>query len=477
MKLKEFFNIEKLLLENPELNLDVNDYNINVTANYGEKIHADEVLQRYKSFDGAGKPTHLYFHVPICLYVCHFCNYVKKKANGKEEELDLWVKLLIKESDFYLKQVSWIKSADIQSVYFGGGTATALGLRRLNLILDHIKENYQINENCEYTLEGNPDNFLHTEVEQAIAAGFNRFSLGVQSLQNEVNKFTGRGHDAEMSLAAIKNLKASGKPFNVDMMFGLPYQTAAHVRKDIETLTGLGVSTITIYRLRNVDREKMGIGNLAAWNVPKIREKMVAQHLFPSLHETYLMRDAAVEALLDHDYNPSPCGWWNAPNAYPNGNIPQVSKNKWEQFNSMIAFGPGAYGWLSGDSADILQTHNEQDINAYITQMEHTGDRSPMAFGRFLQDTQAVATALGFAVKANQRISLKRFKRIYGVNLLIDTPYKEVLEELLEKKFLAYDPEGYLKTTLAGEALHEEVISIYIHKKIGEFSLQTCTKF
>ena len=59
----------------------------------------------------------------------------------------------------------------------------------------------------------------------------------------------------------------------------------------------------------------------------------------------------------------SPSGWWFKEDAYKTkGNIPQVSKNKWEQYDSMIAFGPGAYGWLTGESKEVIQTHNDLDI-------------------------------------------------------------------------------------------------------------------
>ncbi|PZF71763.1 radical SAM protein [Taibaiella soli] len=471
------YNIESLLDENPHLNLDVNQYNINVTANYGEIIGSEATITRYKQFKGDGLPAHLYFHIPLCTYVCHFCNYVKKKASNKEEELDNWMNLLLRESSYYLNNFSWIKNALIQSLYFGGGTASILGVKRLKAILDHVKENYKIDKHCEITLEGNPDNFLGNEVVEAKLAGFNRFSLGVQSFQSEVNSFAGRGHDKEMSLAAIKKIKEAKSVFNVDMMFGLPYQTCQTVENDIKLLTDLEVPTITIYRLRNADREKMEIGNKAAWNVSKVKEKMINEGLFPSLRETYRMRDAAVNVLITNGYVPSPCGWWNAPHTYAEGNIPQVSKNKWENYDTMIAYGPGAYGWLSGLSADVVQTHNEKDINVYQIKMENIEDAPPLASGRVLSGTQAVATALGFAFKANQKIKLSRFKTIYGVDLITDEPYKGAILEMIDKDFLEYNFfEGTIKPTYKGEAMHEEIISIYIHDKMGKFNFDLCKK-
>ena len=230
----------------------------------------------------------------------------------------------------------------------------------------------------------------------------------------------------------------------------------------------MGVPTITIYRLRNADRHKMGIGNQAAWNVDKVRQRLHEQRLFPTLDSTYAMREAMVNVLLNANYEPSPCGWWSAPGTYPHGNIPQVSRNKWQNYDTMVGFGPGAYGWLAGDRSDPIQTHNIADISAYVRHMR-SDDAVPLAFGRRLAGDQAVATALGFAFKANQPISVERFAQTYGADLLRDEPYAAVIEELIEKGLIEPRTASstVLEPTLDGEALHEEIITIYIHGRIG----------
>jgi len=277
-------------------------------------------------------------------------------------------------------------------------------------------------------------------------------------------------------LQAVRYLKETGMPFNVDMMFGLPHQTPDTVSEDIRTLVELKVPTITIYRFRNADRQKMGIGNSAAWNNPKVRARMHEEGLFPSLLETYAMRERAVEWLLKYGYQPSPCGWWSLPGTYPEGNIPRVSRNKWQRHDSMFAFGPGAYGWLSGINREIIQTHNISDVAEYLKHMEGSNEL-PIAFGRHLEGLQAVSAALGFAFKANQPIRLSRFKEEYGVELMKEEPFKQVFQELLDKGLIQFmDDGGALKPTLNGEALHEEIISIYLHNRIGSFSAQVCHK-
>ncbi|MDT8997713.1 radical SAM protein [Paucibacter sp. APW11] len=472
-------NLGALLGRHPELQIGRDEYNINVTANFGERLEAAELFERYKAHPGAGKPAHLYYHFPLCDYICHFCNYVKQLASptSRAEQLNRWTDALIKESSLYARDVPWTTKALIQSFYIGGGTAAILTPEHLKRILDHVHETFSVTPDCELNVEGNPDNFHEYEKVAALTKiGFNRFSVGVQSFTPEVNSFTNRGHSPEMSVQAIMNLKEVGKPFNVDMMFGLPYQTPDTVSDDIRTLVEMRVPTITIYRLRNADRQSMGIGNRAAWNVPKIRNRIIEQDLFPSLETTYEMRERAVGHLLKAGYEPSPCGWWSLPGTYPEGNIPRVSRNKWQRFDTMLAFGPGAYGWLAGANQSALQTHNSSDINGYLHHME-SSDQPPLAYGRLLTGNQAAATALGFAYKSRQPIEVERFKNEYGVDISQDEPYRSIFEELQSKGLIRATQGGRAYVpTLNGEALHEEIISVYLHDRIGSFTTAVCNK-
>ncbi|WNM31310.1 radical SAM protein [Streptomyces sp. Li-HN-5-11] len=472
--------LARLLRENPALRIDQDDYNINVTANYGEQLSGPAVADALRDHQGAGRPAHLYFHVPLCAYICHFCNYVKRKVpDGAEGERAprVWTGLLLEESGRRLAHSPWLAGARVESVYLGGGTASLLGTEQLARLVAHMRERYTLTDDCEISLEGNPDNFQQDELAEAHALGFNRFSVGVQSLQSEVNAFAGRGHDAVMSLRAIEKLRATGCPYNVDMMFGLPHQTTATVADDIRRLIDLDVPTITIYRLRNADRAGMGIGNRAVWNVRSVKSRLDEQYLFPSVGETYAMREAVVELLLDAGYHPSPCGWWNRPGTYPDGNIPRVSRNKWQRHDSMIAYGPGAYGWLTGDGDTIVQTHNIADISGYARRMK-AGPGLPLASGRRLTGHQAIGMVLGFAFKANQPIEAERFRRRFGVELFRDEPFAGVFAELMARRLVEPVPGAAesVVPTLDGEALHEEIISVYFHRRIGDFAEAVCRR-
>ncbi|MBS9428892.1 hypothetical protein [Photorhabdus akhurstii] len=160
--------LETLLHNNPELNIPVHEYNINVTSNHGDILSDVDTFQAYKDFDGAGKETHLYLHLPLCDYICHYCNYVKRriKANDKMHELEIWADLLIQESNLYLTQVPWVRQAQIKSFYIGGGTGALLlnNPVAITKLMTYIRENYQLADDCEISIEGNPENLFWSNI-------------------------------------------------------------------------------------------------------------------------------------------------------------------------------------------------------------------------------------------------------------------------------------------------------------------------
>lgn len=204
---------------------------------------------------------------------------------------------------------------------------------------------------------------------------------------------------------------------------------------------------------------------------------MSNEGLFPSLAQTYAMRDAVTDVLVANDYYPSPCGWWSRKDTYPAGNIPQVSRNKWQQFNSMIAFGPGAYGWLSDGRDEVIQTHNLQDIAAYLNHVRAGTGKPPLAFGRRLDPHQSIATVFGFAFKANQPIELEVFAARHGVHLLDDAPYGSVVGELIDAGFVDLSSDRrFIRPSLDGETVHEEIISHYLHGVLGSADALACKR-
>jgi oxygen-independent coproporphyrinogen-3 oxidase len=430
-------------------------------------------LKHFVNHDGAHKPAHLYFHVPLCNYICSFCNFVRKKATSDaaelEEELENWTDVLIEESKNMLKLAPWIKKARIESFFVGGGTATILGNKQLKRLIDHVDQNYSLVGDAERTLEGNPDHLMLPEkVNHALDLGFTRFSVGVQSMENKVTEFVTRGHDREMTVKSVQLLKKTKKPFNVDMIYGLPYQTPESFTSDVQDLVNMGVPTITMYRLRNNDRKQLHIGIKSAWNHGETKKKLEERGLFPTVEQTQLMREFSTKVLIDANYTPSPSCFWSAPDTYPWGNMPRSYVNKWLNYDSHIAFGPGVYGWLSygQDKTQVMQYHNTLKIHDYEKAVK--SGKTALSHGYLMEGNVAVASALAFSYKSCQPILYGDYMRRYNVDLKTVEPIASVLKLLVEKQLMDVLPDGSgLITTLKGEFLHEEVVSVYFHGLLG----------
>lgn len=456
-------SLQKLFEANPEICVTAAEYDICVATNAGHKANAAEVFAAFKEFPGDGKDTHLYIHIPLCEYVCSFCNYVKKKINSSNpgEEISRWVDLIIAESSLYLEEVPWVRKANIRSFYIGGGTGGILLSHEAEFrkLMQHFRSNYNFSDDCEFCIEGNPSNFTPDTLSLTEGLGFNRYSVGVQTLHEDVNGFARRNHSADDARRSIEALRNTGKPFNVDMMFGLPQQSVAAVEDDISELISLGVPSISIYRLRNSERE---LGNTSVWN--KLGRNTDAQfnQSLPSVLAAYEQRRAMTRLLSAEGYFPSPCGWWSKPGTYPTGNIPRVSQDKWEKFNTMLGYGPGAYGWLSGGESKFIQFNNINDIAAYGDHMSAHGQVPPLGQGRILEGASAIGTKLTFAFKANQPIIFQEYKDRFSIDLMSDQPYANIVTMLIDKGFASMSADrGYIRPTPLGEEFHEEIVHHY----------------
>jgi oxygen-independent coproporphyrinogen-3 oxidase len=187
------------------------------------------------------------------------------------------------------------------------------------------------------------------------------------------------------------------------------------------------------------------------------------------------MREAIMSTLLKSGYYPSPCGWWSKTGVYSDGNIPKISKNKWQNYQTMIAHGPGAYGWITDrNTSKSIQSHNELSIAKYAKGMKDPS-HLPLSHGVILNSNEALATRLGFAYKANQPILFQEYEKRFGIHLLKNEPVGKILKDLEDRGFISIGEDHFVPTIL-GETFHEEIISKYFHERIGNFHESICKR-
>lgn len=189
----------------------------------------------------------LYLHIPFCLAKCHYCDFCSFPAVG-EEEKHVYALALAKELE------AGAAAADgytVDTIFLGGGTPTCLAPNDLLYLGERIKACYPLAKEVEWTCEANPATVTRATLSAMKSVGFNRISLGMQSaFQNELTCL-GRVHtpaDLHEAVAAIR--EAGYTNWNLDLMFGIPHQTAAGFSAGLSEAIALGAPHLSVYSLQ-----------------------------------------------------------------------------------------------------------------------------------------------------------------------------------------------------------------------------------
>lgn len=186
-------------------------------------------------------PSSLYIHIPFCSRKCLFCSFVI--AVGQEHRREEYVKALINE-------MKGNKGRRIRTIYLGGGTPSMLDEGHLDVLMDAIRKNFLFQNDIEITIEANPESINRAKAEFLRYQGFNRVSLGVQSMNDRTTAFLGRGHDASMARDAYRILREAGfANINLDLMYGFPGQTNEELEEDVRAISLLGSEHLSLYTL------------------------------------------------------------------------------------------------------------------------------------------------------------------------------------------------------------------------------------
>lgn len=193
--------------------------------------------------------TVAYLNVPFCETRCLYCLfYIKPYRNAEESKY--FADTLIKELQLWSnKPVQNHKP--VHAVYFGGGTPTALEAKDIGRIVKAVRQYLPLANDCEITLEGRLSNFGNDKIEEALNAGVNRFSLGVQSFNTKIRQAVGRISTKQQLIDQLSLLKSYDQAaVVVDLIYGFPYQTMQTWEKDIEICQALELDGADCYQLR-----------------------------------------------------------------------------------------------------------------------------------------------------------------------------------------------------------------------------------
>lgn len=190
---------------------------------------------------------HIYVHIPFCIRKCDYCDFYS--VSQCEKKISSYFDALMREIEI-TQVVDDTNDDDIDTVYFGGGTPSVPDSRLICDCLVKIIDKFDIKTNAEITIECNPASVNRQKFGDYKRAGFNRVSIGIQSLYDETLKTLGRLHNRERAIEAIREAKEVGfTNISADLMLGIPGQTLDEVIANAKLLVELGVTHVSMYSL------------------------------------------------------------------------------------------------------------------------------------------------------------------------------------------------------------------------------------
>lgn len=394
------------------------------------------------------EPLGIYISVPFCRAKCTYCNFASGVFGA--ERMNAYVDGLCAEIASVARRAAALRAelpGCVHTVYFGGGTPSLLNSGQVSRIFEILRGQFEIAAASEITLECAPGQLAEETLEALLGAGINRVSFGVQSFVDAEARAVGRLHTREVCLEQIERLRRAGiDNINVDLIVGLPGQTASSWRESVEVAISTGVPHISIYMLEvdedsRLGREMLGAGaRYGAQIVPD--EDAIA--------EWYAAACDWLESAGVRQYEIS--------NFAREGHESRHNIKYWKR-QPYLGFGLDAHSMLRSD-ADVVRFANTSELDAYLAECGAGNSLLPMFAagceikrigreGRFEE-------ALFLGLRMNEGIHLAELRTEFG-EILVDT-IREPLNEAAAAGLVRYTREG-IQLTPNGRMASNEVFS------------------
>lgn len=195
--------------------------------------------------EAVSKKATIYIHVPFCSKICSFCNMRRSLQLPREN----YHTLLIEEMKAY-KDLDYIKNLTFDAIYFGGGTPTTLNAEALREVLRALREYFNLSADVEITIETTVTELTDEKLQMFKEEGVTRFSVGVQTFNDEGRKLMGRIGSGETAYEKLKQMKDMGfKTLSMDLIYNYPGQTKEDLEEDLDKIIALELDGFSMYSL------------------------------------------------------------------------------------------------------------------------------------------------------------------------------------------------------------------------------------
>lgn len=344
----------------------------------------------------------IYIHIPFCRSKCDYCDFYS--LAGQEKDMDAYQKALLA----HIRETAPLaRHMEVDTVYFGGGTPSYYGAKRLNEVLSLLKKQFRLYKEAEITLEGNPDSVDAKMLTALRKAGFNRLSLGVQSACDEQLRCLHRPHDFQQTrdaVAAARNAKVAN--LSLDLIYGLPGQDMVGWQDTLEQVLALEPEHLSCYGLKVEE------------GTPLYRRAALGEVL-PDDDTQADMYLWAVDRLAQAGYEQYEISNFARPGRQSRHNL------RYWLTRPYIGFGPGAHSDFGGRRYSFVR-----DLDRYIDGVLHGGN--VIDASDLIPDQERGSEYLMLRLRTTQGIEEWEYRRTFFMNF-----------DPLEAKLLTYERHGW----------------------------------
>jgi oxygen-independent coproporphyrinogen-3 oxidase len=234
-----------------------------------------------------GLPLSIYVHVPFCKQLCWFCGCHTHVANTYNP-VKAYLELLRAEMDLVSRTL--LPGHKITHIHWGGGSPTILKPEDIEGLASHIRMTFDVSPDAEFAVEIDPRTITSDMADAFRKAGVNRASLGVQDCDEVVLRAVNRMQTIETTRNAVAMLRSAGvTALNIDLMYGLPHQTVAGIRKTIDAVMELEPDRLAVF----------GYAHLPSF---KAQQGLIDEAALPGLEARLEQYESGREHLLDRGY-------------------------------------------------------------------------------------------------------------------------------------------------------------------------------
>ncbi|MCF0052335.1 radical SAM family heme chaperone HemW [Dyadobacter sp. LJ53] len=358
---------------------------------------------------------HLYLHIPFCRQACHYCDFhFSTNISNKRAVVEAIASEIILRKDYLPK-------ADIETIYFGGGTPSMLEEAELHLLLNTINKHFSIAGNAEISLEANPDDLEKEKLRQFYNAGINRLSIGIQSFHEPHLQFLNRVHSAYEGEHCVRTAQEIGiNNISIDLIYAIPAPDHSILMQDMQKAFALDIAHISAYCLTIEPQTAFGSW-LKKNKIKPIDEEYAAQQF-----------EILVKTLADNGYEQ-----YEISNFAREAQYSLHNSSYWKQ-RPYLGVGPSAHSY-NGTSREYNVSNNARYVEAIQKQI------IPATL-ETLSPADQTNEYLLTGLRTKWGVNKEKLEMLSGRSFF---PAHQVdLERLKEKNWIREDPENWYLTNM-----------------------------